>query len=86
MSGPPGYSDLAGMGIPEDQRIKLIGEKVTQLRIIAGVVIDDKPGVLERYIEKLQAQFPGIRIGKRGKGPTPGCQWFKVAPPIASEN
>lgn len=82
----PGYTDLAGLGMDEDQRIHVIGTKVTQQRIIASVLVDDTQGTVERYIQKLQERFPGIRIGAKGKGPTPGCQWFKVAPPIASTN
>jgi hypothetical protein len=82
----PGYTDLVELGMDEDQRIQCIGEKVVKERAVVGVVMDDKPGVLELYIEKLQQRFPGIRIGAKGKGPTPGCQWFKVAPPVASSN
>ncbi len=80
------YADLAGMQMGEDDRIRVIGTKVTKERVIVSVLVDDEPGKMERYIKKLKDRFPGIRIGAKGKGPTKGAQWFKVAPPVASEN
>lgn len=72
----------------ENDRIKLIGESVMNVPRTSG----DKPPMngfivesdtkADRYIEKLQKRFPGIRIIDRNPGPTPGTILVRVGPPL----
>ncbi len=73
------YKDIADCD--EDERIRQIGEQVINEELIVGFLTDDEPGKADRYIQKLQDRFPGIRVIGRGDGPTPGVVWVKVAPP-----
>jgi hypothetical protein len=75
----PPFLDLGDLG--EDERIRKIGNYVTELGKVASVVVDDEPGKLLRYVTKLQAWFPGIRILSQGKGPVANTAWVKVGPP-----
>lgn len=74
------YKDLADY--PEDERIQAIGEKTMRSKKTVMFVTDDEPGKAERYMEKLQKHFPGIRLVARGTGPVKGTVWMKVAPPL----
>lgn len=74
------YKDLGDFD--EDERIRQIGEKAMKEKLVVGFVTEDEPGKAERYIQKLQERFPGIRVVDRGSGPIQGTVWVKVAPPV----
>lgn len=74
-AGPKQYQDLAN--IPEDQRIEFIGEAAMAGNATAFCV-DDEPGKPERYIEKLLAKYPKIRITDQFKGPVAGVVTVKL--------
>lgn len=65
---------------PEDERIRQIGEKTMREKQIVGFVTDDEPDKSERYIRKLRARFPGIRVIHQG--PVAETILVKVAPPV----
>lgn len=76
------YRDIADED--EDERIRLIGEMTMTIRRgeTIGFITQDQDGKLERYIEKLQKRFPGIRVIGRGRGPVEGVAWAKVSAPV----
>lgn len=81
-----GYSDI--VGLPEDQRIELIGNTVMckehqpgdAPRKIGFVVNDDVTA--DRYIDKLQKQFPLIRVISRGRMGVGETVAVVVGPPL----
>lgn len=73
------YRDLADMD--EDERILGIGNEVTLGRKTVAFIMDSEPGKADRYIDKLQKRFPGVRILWRGDGPVPNTVAVKVGPP-----
>ena len=64
--------------LSEDERITLIGASVMEPASSAELETDAKA---DRYIRKLQKQFPGIRVVDRGPGPA-GTIMVKVAGPL----
>lgn len=74
------YKDIADES--EDERIRQIGEKVMHERLIVAFITDDEAGKADRYIEKLTARFPGIRVIARFPGPVPETVSVKVGPPL----
>ncbi len=54
-----GFADLADL--PEDDRIKIIGDWVMSKRHRVAVPTDDDPGKAGRYMQKLHDRYPGIR-------------------------
>lgn len=74
------YKDLGDE--EEDERIRQIGEKTMNEKLIVGFVTDDDKGKADRYIEKLKKRFPGIRVINRGIGPVAGAVWVKMGPPL----
>jgi hypothetical protein len=75
------YADIADHD--EDARIEIIGHAVmVEQKTCAFIVEDDPAEKAERYIRKLEAKFPGIRVIARGKGPVSGTVFVKVAPPL----
>jgi hypothetical protein len=78
MSGPP-YVDIASLD--EDKRIDLIGHRAMDHKEVVAFVTDADPGKANRYIRKLQAKFPTIRILDRFPGPVPNTVTVKVGPP-----
>lgn len=55
-----GYADLASL--PEDARIELIGKYATEHKNeVVGFAVDDQEKA-DRYIGKLAAKFPSIRV------------------------
>ena len=72
-----GYSDLADL--PEDQRIKIIGE-AAQAGNICGVALEDDADKIARYIEKLTSQFPKVRHISTDPGLVPGTVTVRVGP------
>lgn len=72
------FKDLADL--PEDERIKKIGKAVMEDNLTVGVVVDDRPddpGKADRYIEKVKAQFPFVRVLVVFKGPIPHTKTIK---------
>ena len=85
MAGPPkGFVDLHKL--PEDERIRIIGEHVMNTGQTVGVPTDSEPGKAELYARKLREQFPGIIVEGPFDGPTPGCRTIRVIPPNARNN
>jgi hypothetical protein len=74
------YADIADHS--EDNRIAIIGHQATVLRKEVAFVTDaEPPDKANRYMEKLQTRFPGIRILGRANGPVAGTVTVKVGPP-----
>jgi len=69
-SNHPPFFDLASL--PEDERIEIIGNQVMGGELTVGIYVDDEPGKADRYIEKIQARFPGIEVIGRGAGMVKG--------------
>ncbi len=80
----PMYVDIADF--EEDKRIAIIGDMAMKRRQRVAFVTDSDPGKAERYISKLKAKFPGIRIVDFFKGPVAGTVTVKVGPPDAAAN
>lgn len=59
--------------LDEDKRIEIIGQSTVDNKMsenhICFIVDDDQKA--DRYIKKLQAKFPSIRVLNRVRGPTP---------------
>lgn len=83
MNRPP-YADLHDLS--EDQRIEEIGKMVMGQRKTVGFVVDSEPGKATRYIQKLQAKFPGIQVLGQWPGPVAKAISIKVGPPSYSKN
>lgn len=77
---PIPYKDIADL--QEDERIRQIGEKAMQEKLVVGFVTDSEEGKADRYIAKLKERFPGIRVIYQGDGPVPETILVKVAPPL----
>jgi hypothetical protein len=75
----PVYADL--YSLTEDERIQVIGETVMRHRKTVAFVTDADPGKHNRYIDKLEALFPGIVILEKLKGPVANTVTVKVGPP-----
>lgn len=67
--------------LAEDDRIKLIGETCLKHKALIGFVVESGAGKAERYIEKLQKMFPGIRVVDQFEGPMKGMTSVRIAPP-----
>lgn len=80
----PKFADLYHLS--EDERIDLIGRQVTEKNSIVGVLVDDEPGKAGRYIDKLRAKFPALKVHDVFSGPTAGVVTIKVGPRDASRN
>lgn len=78
MSKPKGYADIADL--PEDERIKIIGETVTQQGAIVGVCVDSTPGKADRYKRKLLARFPNLVIIDTTDGPVKDVVTIRMGP------
>ncbi len=65
----PKFIDVGGpKGLPEDQRITMIGNRA-MLGEKIGVLIDgesESPGKVDRYIEKVLKRFPDVEVTFRG--------------------
>ena len=72
-----GYSDLSNL--PEDQRIKIIGE-VAEAGNIIGVALEDDAEKIARYIGKLTKRFPKVRHVSTDPGLIPGTVIVCVGP------
>jgi hypothetical protein len=79
MNKPP-FVDLHSLD--EDDRIDMIGHRAIDHKDVVGFVVDDDGEKADRYIAKLMAKFPQIRVIARGKGPTEGAYFVKVGPPV----
>lgn len=60
------FADLADL--PEDDRIRIIGETAVQTGQRIGFVVDDAVKA-DRYIEKLLRLFPALTVLSYGAGP-----------------
>lgn len=69
------FKDIADLS--EDDRIKMIGTEAMKGLEIAFVVDDDGKKA-DRYISKLLASFPQLKVIYRHQGPTPGAYTVKV--------
>lgn len=76
---PIPFVDIGGpSGLPEDERIRLIGEKA-MLGGVVAFITDADPGKADRYVSKLLKLFPQLRVVDRFDGPTPGAVTVKVS-------
>ena len=74
------YEDIADND--EDERIRQIGEKAMVSKLTVGFITDSEEGKADRYISKLMARFPGIRVIYQGDGPVAETVLVKVGPPL----
>ncbi len=67
--------------LQEDERIKLIGASVMDapLKPVVNAFIVESEAKADRYVKKLLAKFPGIRIVDRGPGVSPGTIMVRVS-------
>lgn len=65
------FADLADL--PEDDRIKLIGQYVTDNGGRIAVVVDNEPGKADRYIRKITTRFPEVELHHMHAGPVENC-------------
>jgi hypothetical protein len=77
LGGKP-FMDMAGIGMPEDERITLIGQTVIKSGKRAALLVDDEIGKPGRYMSKLRKQFPELDIMDGGPGPTKGAYTIVV--------
>lgn len=78
-----GFVDLAGPdGLPEDERITIIGRTVMLQGQVVAVTVDTEPGDSKAhwYRKKLLERFPGIVLGPIGRL-AEHITWFRAAPP-----
>ena len=73
---PEGYADLGDL--PEDDRIRIAATEVVVRHRIVGVVVEDDPSKVARYVRKLMAR--GCAIISTTKGPIEGAVTIKVGP------
>lgn len=75
------FVDIAKL--PEDDRIRLIGNLVMNERQSAWCLTDDEKGKPERYKKKMHEWFPLLRLDETitRNFPGKGCAGFKVYPP-----
>lgn len=78
MRKPEGFADLANLS--EDDRIRVIGETVTQTGKTVGVCVDATPGKADRYKRKLAKRFPDVVILDTTVGPVKGVITIRVGP------
>jgi hypothetical protein len=72
------YQDLGDL--QEDARIDQIGQRAMMGGVIAFVT-DADPGKADRYIAKLAAKFPQVKVIERFNGPVAGTVSVKVGIP-----
>lgn len=75
------FADISKL--PEDDRIKLIGNLVMGKRLSTWCLTDDEPDKPERYRRKMKQWFPLLVLGEeiRRNFPGKGCAGFTVKPP-----
>ncbi len=71
----PAFADLADL--PEDERIRIIGETATHGHVIAFIVDDNEKA--DRYLRKLEPYR--VRVIARGSGPVKGTIAVRIGPP-----
>lgn len=69
--------------LPEDTRIDLIAAEVRKGQVV-GVLLEIGIGKVERYIEKLAARHPDVRLIDRTWGPTPLVETVRFGPKMNS--
>ena len=74
--------------LSENDRIELIGRSVMAVPSssadkppLNGFIVETEEKA-DRYIRKLEKQFPGIRIVDRGPGPAAGTVLVRIAGPL----
>lgn len=72
-----GYADLADL--PEDDRIKIIGE-AAQAGNVIGVALDDEADKIARYIRKITDRFPDVRHISTDPGLVPDTVTLRFGP------
>lgn len=72
-----GYADLADL--PEDERIRIIGE-YAQAGNIIGIALEDDDEKVARYIKKLTTRFPDVRHISTDPGLAPNTVTVRVGP------
>lgn len=71
------YVDLADLD--EDRRIEIIGTTIMQQDgKVIGVCVDAEPkDKADRYVRKLQAKFPEVKLIDISNGPVPGVKLLR---------
>ena len=62
--------------LPEDERIKLMGEMAMQGKVVGFVVEDDDKA--NRYVRKFRQWFPDLIEEQRGPGPVPNTVFVRI--------
>ena len=66
--------------LPEDERIRLIGEAAASGQIVGVLLEKDEPEKIERYIRKIKQRFPTVTLLDRTDGPTPSVVTLRFGP------
>lgn len=69
------FADLADL--PEDERIRIAAETAATGAIV-GVVVDDDPQKVARYVAKLLSR--GVRVIDQTPGPVKGAVLIRIGP------
>ena len=48
--------------LPEDERIRLIGESAASGQIVGVMLEKDEPEKIERYVRKIKQRFPTVTL------------------------
>jgi len=78
MAPKPFFADLHT--VPEDERIRLIGETVTKGNTVAVLLERNEPEKVARYLTKLANRYPEAMLVDRVNGPTETVVTLKFGP------
>ncbi|MCH8135388.1 MAG: hypothetical protein IIB77_05345 [Proteobacteria bacterium] len=75
------YADLHDLS--EDERIKIMGNVASEGKTI-GVMVDDDPEKVARYISKMTSRYPCVRLIEQLDSPIAGVVMLRFGPRLAS--
>ncbi len=81
---PEAWPVVNSFDVPEDDRIKVIGDTAVSGNIVAFIVETDTKA--DRYIKKLLLWYPQVEVIKRADGPVKGTVLVKVGLRAASRS
>lgn len=70
------FRDVADL--PEDERIDIIGRTASRTSGLVGFIVDDEAKA-DRYIAKLLAAYPLLRVVDRGPGPVASTVLVRIS-------
>ncbi len=66
--------------LPEDERIRLIGEAAASGQIVGVMLEKDEPEKIERYVRKINKRFPTVTLLDRKDGPVSSVVTLRFGP------